>query len=114
MNSDSSTTGPHVLYQYEQVIPEQIIPKQVVTVNCDERYNFIENATYKQHVLTNGIKQDKAVKECMALANGNDFFVQQHKSNLHTICGVYDKKEFPTDPDFVKHGHEYGSICKVV
>lgn len=58
--------------------------------------------------------QHKAIMQCEKIANGKDFFVQQHGGGPqgHTVCGVFLDELTPTDR-VVTHNHRYGAVCYV-
>ena len=45
---------------------------------CHPEKNFVKDAQYTQQTLAENISQTDATKQCMARANGKDFFVHQH------------------------------------
>ena len=57
---------------------------------CDPQNNFVKGAQYTKQTLPSDISQSTATKECVRLAKGRDFFVQQ-RDDGHTFCGIFNK-----------------------
>tara|TARA_B100000214_G_scaffold372604_1_gene351162 strand:+ start:5017 stop:5283 length:267 start_codon:yes stop_codon:yes gene_type:complete len=78
---------------------------------CDPKKNFVDGKAYTQTHLGNGIPQHDAIQKCEKVAQGNDFFVQQHPGPVgYTICAVL-KEPLSANDKISAHGHTYGSVC---
>ena len=79
---------------------------------CDPTKNFVLDKEYTQTHLGKNVKQHDAIAQCKRIADGNDFFVQQHQGPVgHTICGVF-KDPLTGFDEKVTHDHTYGSVCE--
>ena len=76
---------------------------------CHPEKNFVKGEHFTKQKLPANIGQTDATKQCMARANGKDFFVQQH-NNGHTICGIFNNK-LDSESEYLQHGHKYGTVC---
>ena len=76
---------------------------------CHPEKNFVKDAQYTQQTLAENISQTDATKQCMARANGKDFFVHQHHSG-HTTCGIFNNK-LDSESDYVQNAGIYGTVC---
>lgn len=83
---------------------------------CDYDKNFIPGVSYTQEVLLDnpgqlGTEDEfvSHVEACKSSANGKSFFVQEHKSNGHVICGVFDGAVPTTEGR--KDDHARGALC---
>ena len=81
------------------------------TYTCDPSVNWAPGAQYKQSVLDKDTSQHEAIQTCTSMAGGRDFFVQQHRNNGHTICGVYNQPLHNLQKREA-HNHTYGAVCR--
>ena len=77
---------------------------------CDPTVNFVDRVRYEQIDYIKDAPQHEAIRHCEKLAEGRDFFVQQHR-NGHTICGFF-KVPLSDSNRQVTHGHTYGAVCR--
>ena len=78
---------------------------------CHPEKNFVKGAQYTKQTLPSDISQSTATKECVRLAKGRDFFVQQ-RDDGHTFCGIFNNK-LDSDSDYLQHDthHKWGTVC---
>ena len=76
---------------------------------CHPEKNFVKGAHFTKQKLRKNIAQSRATKQCMARANGKDFFVHQHHSG-QTTCGIFNNK-LDSESDYVQNAGIYGTVC---
>ena len=76
---------------------------------CHPEKNFVKGEHFTKQTLPSDISQSTATKECVRLAKGRDFFVQQ-RDDGHTFCGIFNNK-LDSESEYLQHGHKYGTVC---
>ena len=76
---------------------------------CHPEKNFVKGEHFTKQKLPANIGQTDATKQCMARANGKDFFVHQHHSG-HTTCGIFNNK-LDSESEYVQNAGIYGTVC---